>query len=93
MVSGTSLLAMDPMGDLGGEMRPSWITLVCLVHPTDAQLDWDLGNYVHWVFWCIFIVASTDFFSVFCASLDFPWDWTEWVAFCSLQAWVSLGFP
>ncbi|KAK3548639.1 hypothetical protein QTP70_015941, partial [Hemibagrus guttatus] len=28
----------------GCELGPPWIGLVCLAHPTDAQLDYDLGN-------------------------------------------------
>ncbi len=44
VVSGTKMLAADPLSLVSWEVGPPWIGLVCSSHPTDARLDWDLGN-------------------------------------------------
>lgn len=43
VVSGTEVLAVDPLSPVGSEIGPPWIRLL-LAHPTDAWSDWVLGN-------------------------------------------------
>ncbi len=45
VVSGTKMLAANPLSPVSWEVGPPWMGLVCSAHPTDAWLDWDLGNY------------------------------------------------
>jgi len=42
VVSGTKMLAADPLSPVSCEVGPPWIGIVCSEHPTDARLDWDL---------------------------------------------------
>ena len=44
-MSDTKALAVDPLGPVCWGMGPPLIRPV-LAHPTDAQLDWDLGKLV-----------------------------------------------
>ena len=41
---GTKMFVTDPLSPGNCEVGPPWIGPVCPAHPTDAQLDWDLGN-------------------------------------------------
>lgn len=43
MVSGTNMLATDPLILVRCEVRP-FMGLICPAHPPDIGLDWDLGN-------------------------------------------------
>ena len=44
VVSGTKMLAADPLSPVSCQVGPPWIGIVCPAHPTDDQLEWDLGN-------------------------------------------------
>ncbi len=44
VVSGTKMLAADTLSPVSCEEEPPWIRLVFSSHPSDAWLDWDLGN-------------------------------------------------
>lgn len=39
VVSGTKMLATDPLSPVFCDVDPPWMTLVCPGHPTDARLD------------------------------------------------------
>ena len=44
VVSGTKVLAADPLRTVSCEEEAPWIRLVCPTYPTDVRSDWDLGN-------------------------------------------------
>ncbi len=43
LVSDTKMWAADPSSPVDYKVKPPWIKTVVPAHPTDAQLDWDLG--------------------------------------------------
>ena len=45
VVSGTKMLAADSLSPVSCEVGPPCIRLVCPAHPTNAWLDWDLGEF------------------------------------------------
>lgn len=59
VVSGTRVLAVDPLNPIGCEVGPPWIVPV---RPTITWLDWELGN----LGWALYVISLRQFLSIFC---------------------------
>lgn len=56
------LLATGPLSPVSCEVTPQWFRLVCLPHPTEARLDWNLGKSTP----KLLVVVRKPFMNYFC---------------------------